>query len=171
MSILIHHFVMHQLRANEKGAMSLVPNASCIALNQATTTLAQEIQQVFANKPSKGIGSFLVAESQVDVEDDGTPPEALIPFVELLSNAFESDDAFLHMSTQASQSLITTMAQDNIVETGFLVFSHYEFLATEYLFIGIINTKQHVEVSEDLELLYSDHLDIAKMQLAVRLIL
>ncbi|MBE1288370.1 MAG: nucleoid-associated protein YejK [Alteromonadaceae bacterium] len=169
MSILIHHFVMHQLRANEKGAMSLVPNASCVALNRATTTLAQEIQQVFASKPGKGIGSFVEAESQIDVEDEGTPPEALVPFVELLSNAFASDDAFLHMSTQASQTLITTMAQDNIVETGFIVFSHYEFLATEYLFIGIINTKQHVEVSEDLELLYSDHLDIAKMQLAVRI--
>ena len=169
MSILIHHFVMHQLRSNEKGAMSVAPNATCIAVNQATTGLAQEIQQVFASKPGKGIGSFASSESPANTHDDATPSEVLTPFVDLLSNGLSTDDAFLHMSTQASQALITTMAQDNIVETGFIVFSHYEFLATEYLFIGIINTKQHVEVSDDLELVYSDHLDIAKMQLAVRI--
>ena len=169
MSILIHHFVMHQLRANEKGAMSLVPNATCIAVNQATTSLAQEIQQVFASKPGKGIGSFMSSVPATDADDEVISSEDPMPFVDLLRNGMGTDDAFLLMSTQASQSLITTMAQDNIVETGFIVFSHYEFLATEYLFIGIINTKQHVEVSDDLELVYSDHLDIAKMQLAVRI--
>ena len=169
MSILIHHFVMHQLRANEKGAMSLVPNATCIAVNQATTSLAQEIQQVFASKPGKGIGSFMSSVPAADADDEVISYEDPMPFVDLLRNGMGTDDAFLLMSTQASQSLITTMAQDNIVETGFIVFSHYEFLATEYLFIGIINTKQHVEVSDDLELVYSDHLDIAKMQLAVRI--
>ncbi len=169
MSILIHHFVMHQLRANEKGAMSLVPNATCIAVNQATTSLAQEIQQVFASKPGKGIGSFVSSVPATDADDEVISSEDPMPFVDLLRNGMGTDDAFLIMSTQASQSLITTMAQDNIFETGFIVFSHYEFLATEYLFIGIINTKQHVEVSDDLELVYSDHLDIAKMQLAVRI--
>lgn len=55
------------------------------------------------------------------------------------------------------------------IETGFVIFSHYQFLATDYLMIAIINTKQHVEINRELELSSSDHLDLAKMQLAVRI--
>ena len=35
--------------------------------------------------------------------------------------------------------------------------------------IAILNTKQHVEINRELELSSSDHLDLAKMQLAVRI--
>jgi len=48
------------------------------------------------------------------------------------------------------------------VETGFVIFSHYQFLATDYLLIAIINTKQHVEINSALELTASDHLDLAR---------
>ena len=55
------------------------------------------------------------------------------------------------------------------METGFVIFSHYEFLATQYLMITLLNTKQHIEINRKLELNCSDHLDLAKMQLAVRI--
>ena len=55
------------------------------------------------------------------------------------------------------------------METGFVVFSHFEFLATEYLFIGLLNTRDHVEIDNSLELSKRQHLDLAKMQLAVRI--
>ena len=61
-----------------------------------------------------------------DTDDEVISYEDPMPFVDLLRNGMGTDDAFLLMSTQASQSLITTMAQDNIVER-LIVFSHYEF--------------------------------------------
>ena len=61
------------------------------------------------------------------------------------------------------------MAEMQMVETGFLVFCQYEFLATEYLMVALLNTKQHVHVDNQLELSISEHLDLAKMQLAARI--
>ena len=181
MSILIHHFVMHPLRATDKGAMRIEPSTSCLDVNQATAGLAQDIQQIFASKPGKGIGAFAAptsasdsdassAEPHSDDDENDSENNADSPrFVDLLNDGLSASDAFLAMSVDSAQLLVKAMAEDNIVETGFVVFSHYEFLATEYLFIGLINTKQHVEVNDALQLEYADHLDIAKMQLAVRI--
>lgn len=179
MSAIIKHFVMHQLSINAQQRLELTPKNACFEVTQSTETLAHEINQAFNSKPGKGVGGFSMShpqetdfafEQDASADTESAAQETTGPtFKELLGNAITDAEHFIDLSKGASQLLIKALVEDGLVETGYIVFVHYEFLATEYLLIALLNTKQHVEVTDELELSYSDHLDVPKMQLAVRL--
>lgn len=161
MSALIHHFVVHQLSINQQQELVLIPRNSCFDVSPAIEDLAQQINHAFNVKPAKGVGGFV----EPAAEDD----EPQVPFAEMLKEAIRDEGDFVKFSVNASERLKKSLLDTGSVETGFVIFSHYQFLATDYLLIAIINTKQHVEINSALELTASDHLDLAKMQLAVRI--
>lgn len=178
MSALIHHFVVHQLAVNQQQELTLVPRASCFDISPEIENLAQQINHAFNTKPGKGVGAFVSEQAEIvsvsrepSAEDD--EPKILTPhavsFETLLADMQSEKSDFVEFSIQASELLKKSLIDTGTLETGFVVFSHYQFLATDYLMIAIINTKQHVEINRDLELTSSDHLDLAKMQLAVRI--
>ncbi|GAA0857325.1 nucleoid-associated protein YejK [Aliiglaciecola litoralis] len=165
MSALIHHFVVHQLAVNEQQQLSVIPKNSCFEVRPEIEMLAQQINHAFNQKPGKGVGNFL----QVDDTQEEDAPETDNSFQQSLLETIEDPEQFVEFSVASCEKLKKSMVEMGAVETGFVVFSHYEFLATEYLMIALLNTKQHVEITDSLELTYSDHLDLAKMQLAVRI--
>ncbi|MFT4995257.1 MAG: nucleoid-associated protein [Paraglaciecola sp.] len=175
MSALIHHFVVHQFAVNEQQELKLIPKQSCFEVSPAIEDLAQQINHAFNTKPSKGVGGFVDLASQASHGDAEEPDEAsgsgLNPgqFKGILNDMLSGQTDFVDFSIQACELLKKTMLDMATIETGFVIFSHYQFLATDYLMIAIINTKQHVEINRELELSSSDHLDLAKMQLAVRI--
>ncbi len=187
MSALIHHFVVHQLAVNQQQELVLVPRASCFNVSPEIENLAQQINHAFNTKPSKGVGAFVTENAEiVSVSRDSlvqeepsadTEPSAekdissshTASFKTLLEDMQSEKQDFVEFSIQASEMLKKSLIDTGTLETGFVLFSHYQFLATDYLMIAIINTKQHVEINRDLELTSSDHLDLAKMQLAVRI--
>jgi nucleoid-associated protein len=183
-SALIHHFVVHQLAVNQQQELTLVPRASCFDVSPEIENLAQQINHAFNTKPGKGVGAFVAQNAEIvsvsretlDQEEpsaQGKPSATLaqhaVPFKTLLEDMQSEKHDFVEFSIQASELLKKSLIDTGTLETGFVVFSHYQFLATDYLMIAIINTKQHVEINRDLELSSSDHLDLAKMQLAVRI--
>ena len=155
MSALIHHFVVHQLSINQQQELVLVPRRSCFDVSPAIEDLAQQINQAFNVKPAKGVGGFVADEEQQE-------------FATMLKAMLSNELDFVEFSIKASERLKQSLLDTGSVETGYVIFSHYQFLATDYLLIAILNTKQHVEITRELELTASDHLDLAKMQLAVR---
>ena len=168
MSALIHHFVVHQLSINQQQELVLIPRHSCFDVSPAIEDLAQQINHAFNVKPAKGVGGFVDAAAEAqETEDEQAAPK--VPFADLLKDAISDDGDFVKFSVIASERLKKSLLDTGSVETGFVIFSHYQFLATDYLMIAIINTKQHVEITSELELTASDHLDLAKMQLAVRI--
>ncbi|PKH00273.1 nucleoid-associated protein [Paraglaciecola sp. MB-3u-78] len=189
MSALIHHFVVHQLAVNQQQELTLVPRASCFDVSPEIENLAQQINHAFNTKPGKGVGAFVAEQAEIvsvsqeplaneepsakQEPSDADEPQTLTPhatsFKTLLEDMQSEKSDFVEFSIQASQLLKKSLIDTGTLETGFVVFSHYQFLATDYLMIAIINTKQHVEIDRDLELTSSDHLDLAKMQLAVRI--
>ena len=198
MSALIHHFVVHQLAVNQQQELVLVPRASCFEVSPEIENLAQQINHAFNTKPSKGVGAFVSESAEiVSVSRDTLEPSAneepsaskepsaneepsaeqetqvlaphAVSFKTMLENMQSEKQDFVEFSIQASEMLKKSLIDTGNLETGFVLFSHYQFLATDYLMIAIINTKQHVEINRDLELTSSDHLDLAKMQLAVRI--
>lgn len=177
MSALIHHFVVHQLAVNQQQELALIPRSSCFDVSPEIENLAQQINHAFNTKPGKGVGGFVEESAEIvsvarDENEDGEET-ALTPhkvqFKDLLSKLQSEEIDFVDFSIQASELLKKSLVDTGTLETGFVVFSHYQFLATDYLMIAIINTKQHVEINRELELTSSDHLDLAKMQLAVRI--
>lgn len=158
MSAIIHHFVVHQLRQNDKQELVVVPKKSCFTVTPDIENLAQQINSAFNQKPGKGVGSFIRSE-----EAQG------FSLQQSLKAGLVSDEDFVQFSQDCCEKLKQSLIETGSVETGFVIFCHYEFLATQYLMITLLNTKQHIEINSHLELAYRDHLDLAKMQLALRI--
>lgn len=173
MSAVIHHFVVHKLAINEQQQLAVVPKQACFEVTPEIEDLAQQINSAFNAKPGKGVGGFIAAENLPvsDDDDESTPLTAdhAEGFKTLMESMLGDEDKFVEFSIDSTQLLKKSLTETGTVETGFVVFSHYEFLATKYLMIALINTRQHVEINQALELSTSDHLDLAKMQLAVRI--
>jgi nucleoid-associated protein len=179
-SALIHHFVVHQLAVNQQQELALVPRASCFDVTPEIENLAQQINHAFNTKPSKGVGAFVTENAEIvsvsrellvgeELSAREEPTPHAVTFKTMLEDMQSEKQDFVEFSIQASEMLKKSLIDTGNLETGFVLFSHYQFLATDYLMIAIINTKQHVEINRDLELTSSDHLDLAKMQLAVRI--
>ncbi len=170
MSALIHHFVVHRIAVDEQDKMVAVPRDNCLEVTPEIESLAHQINHSFNVKPGKGVGHFTS-----DSEDESNPEHeafatALTDFLTQKDNgADELDSRFHSFSLDATSRLVKTLIDTGTVETGFLIFCQYEFLATQYLMITLLNTRSHVEVNQALELNAKEHLDLARMQLAVRI--
>ena len=138
MSALIRHFVVHQLAINEQQQLTLVPRNSCFSVTPEIEDLAQQINHAFNTKPGKGVGGFIEqgAEPAKDEEGEDIP---VSPFQAQLTAMLDDPETFVDFSIQSSQMLKKTMTDMASIETGFVVFSHYEFLATEYLMLSLIH--------------------------------
>ena len=164
MSILIHHFVVHQLVVNNDGKMQLIPREGCLPVTPALEQLGHQLHHTFVSKPGKGVGHF--AESA----EENTFVTSLEGYQAAHADSpADSDSAYLTFTKETSNLLVQSLVDTGQVETGFVLFVHYEYLATQYLLVTLLNTKAHVEVSQNLDLSSREHLDLAKMQLAVRI--
>lgn len=160
MSVLVHHFVAHQLHLSQ-GAdpqLQLTPKSACYPATLQLQEFALQLHQVFSSKPGKGVGAFAPADS-----DNGAA------FQSLLDTHWQNEADFLAFSIASSELLKKALLEQATPETGFVIFGHYEYLATDYLLIAILNTREHVAINRELEMAHSYHLDLAKMQLAVRI--
>jgi nucleoid-associated protein len=165
MSILIHHFVVHQLIVNNEGKMQLIPREGCLPVTPALEQLGQQLHHTFVSKPGKGVGHFIETE-----QEDASFSESLNGYTaHHEASPSDSDTVFVPFTKTAGDLLLKSLVDTGQVETGFVLFVHYEYLATQYLLVTLLNTKAHVEINQQLELNSREHLDLAKMQLAVRI--
>ncbi|NDV92732.1 nucleoid-associated protein YejK [Alteromonas sp. 345S023] len=179
MSALIHHFVVHRLVVNKDDKIEAIPRDNCLAVTPEIELLAQQINHSFNAKPGKGVGHFVnevAHETNDTATDEQQAGQDVSEFASQLKNYMDIkkaagdnvEDAFHAFSLSATKRLVKTLAETGTVETGFLIFCQYEFLATQYLMIALLNTRSHVEVTNSLDLSAREHLDLARMQLAVR---
>ncbi len=155
MSVVVHHCIVHQLQLDAEGKLVLQPRNSCLEVNPQLEQLTAQLHQVYAAKPGKGVGGLVNPE-----------PES---FPVLLNELGDDEQSFQTFSLQTAALLNRTLVEFATIETGFVVFVRYEYLATEFLMIAMLNTKQHVEIDDSMQLNVRDHLDLAKMQLAARI--
>ena len=179
MSALIHHFVVHRLIVNKDEKIEAVPRDDCLAVTPEIELLAHQINHSFNSKPGKGVGHFVdesTANASAENEEESTARD-VSAFAQQLrtylaikkENGDNVEAAFHQFSLSATHRLVKTLVDMGTVETGFLIFCQYEYLATQYLMIALLNTRSHVEVTNSLDLSAREHLDLAKMQLAVRI--
>ncbi|GGW88283.1 nucleoid-associated protein YejK [Alteromonas halophila] len=171
MSALIHHFVVHRIAVDEQDKLVAVPRDKCLDVTPEIESLAQQINHSFNVKPGKGVGHFLTDDSEQELNEEQTAvASGLTNFLSHKDQGGDDLDTRFHgFSLEATSRLVKTLIDTGTVETGFLIFCQYEFLATQYLMITLLNTRSHVEVNQALELNAKEHLDLARMQLAVRI--
>jgi len=155
MSANVKQFVVHQISLTEDGKLAFIPRPSCFDISSPISDLAAQLHSNFSAKPSKGVGGF---------------GELLDPtFKNLLENYQTDNISFYDFSVQASEKLLSAITEEAMIETGYVIFSLYEYLATDYLMITMLDTKELVTVSNDLDLSQNRFLELSKMQIAVRI--
>jgi nucleoid-associated protein len=151
MGMQVRNFVVHQIGLDNDEKLAMAVRDDCLPPSPALESLCQQLNHAFNSKPGKGIGGF--SQEKPD-------------FQNALANMNTSFHAF---TVTTCKLLLDAMINTNTIETGFVVCAQYEYLATDYLLITLLNTKSHIEVNQDLELNTREHLDIARMQLAVKI--
>ncbi|MFC3120094.1 nucleoid-associated protein YejK [Agaribacter flavus] len=154
MSTNVEQFVVHRILLSDDGKLHFLPRGSVFDITDHISHLAGQLHTTFNAKPGKGVGGF--------VEDT---PE----FRALLDDRIQQNIDFHEFSLQAGTRLLESIVNEGMVETGYVIFSQYEYLATRYLLIAMLDTKEHVEVNQHLEISQSQHLDLSKMQIAIRI--
>lgn len=155
MSTNVKQFVVHQISLNEQGKLVFNPRASCFSVTPAIIELASSIHSGFNAKPGKSVGGF---------------GEQLDPTFRVLTEDMISEKlAFYDYSIKASERLLQSILDESMLETGYVVFSLYEYLATDFLMIAMLDTKESVSVTSELELAQNKYLELSKMQIAVKI--
>ncbi|ALM90488.1 MULTISPECIES: nucleoid-associated protein YejK [Alteromonas] len=170
MSALIHHFVVHRLVVNNEDKIEAIPRDNCLAVTPEIELLAHQINHSFNAKPGKGVGHFVSQSDEENTDNVAEFSEGLKNYLtQKKAGGDNLEEEFHSFSLSATKRLVKTLIDTGTVETGFLIFCQYEFLATQYLMIALLNTRSHVEVTNSLDLSAREHLDLARMQLAVRI--
>lgn len=155
MSANVKQFVVHQISLTEEGKLAFIPRPSCFDISAPISELAAQLHSTFNSKPSKGVGGF---------------GEVLDPaFKDLLAEFEAQNTDFYTLSVQASEKLLAAITEEAMIETGYVIFSLYEYLATDYLMIAMLDTKELMTVSNTLDLAQNKFLELSKMQIAVRI--
>lgn len=155
MSANVQQFVVHRIMLTNDGKLHFLPRGSCFDVSAEIASLGSQLHTTFNTKPGKGVGGFSLGEEN--------------PVKDLLPQMISGELDFHEFSLIAGKHLLDTIVNEAMLETGFVIFNRYEYLATDYLMIAMLDTKEHVEVNQHLEISQSHHLDLSKMQIAVRI--
>lgn len=155
MSITVSKIVLHQLIKQEEGdTLSLVTQLRDQPLNINTEVeqMMLQLHQGYQNK-AKSYGIFQQASH----------------FAQQLNRFLEEEIDFVPFSQQAAQLLSTELGKYNFATGGTFVLCHYNFLATDYLFIALLDSRISMLVDEHLEIHRTEYLDITQFDIAARI--
>ena len=76
---------------------------------------------------------------------------------------------FLNFSQQSTKLLAQELGKYNFADSGTLILCQYNFLATDYLFIALLDSRISMLVDENLEIRRTEYLDITQFDIAARI--
>ncbi|MDY4281186.1 MAG: nucleoid-associated protein YejK [[Pasteurella] mairii] len=155
MSITVSKIVLHQLIKQEEGEnLSLVTQLrdQPLNINAEVEQMMLQLHQGYQNK-AKSYGIFQQASH----------------FAQQLNRFLEEDIDFVPFSQQAAQLLATELGKYHFASGGTFVLCHYNFLATDYLFIALLDSRISMLVDENLEIHRTEYLDMTQFDIAARI--
>ncbi|WP_107851617.1 nucleoid-associated protein YejK [Oceanimonas marisflavi] len=154
MSLDIEHIIVHSLFLNEQGQTELAKRDDELATGSAVTQLMSELHHIYNTKAGKVFGYF-------SDEDTG--------FRDLVRRMEDQSLGFAPFSHQAAERLLGELNRLDMQEEGVLLFVRYQWLGARYLLIALLDNKDSVTVTEQLDVSRASYLDLGRMQLAARL--
>ena len=157
MSITVKQIILHQLvKSNEEAEnspqLTAVLREQLLAITPEVEQMMLQLHQGYQNK-AKGYGIF--QESSI--------------FAQSLNRLLENELDFLPFSHESTHLLISELSKYNFADNGTLVLCQYNFLATEYLFIALLDSRISMLVNEQLEIQRTEYLDIIQFDIAARI--
>ena len=155
MSITVNQIVLHQLvkhAENETTMMESVLRDELLTITPEVEQMMLQLHQGYQNK-GKAFGVF---------------PENSI-FAQDLNRLLENEINFLNFSQQSTKLLAQELGKYNFADSGTLILCQYNFLATDYLFIALLDSRISMLVDENLEIRRTEYLDITQFDIAARI--
>ena len=157
MSITVKQIILHQLvKSNEEAEnspqLTAVLREQLLAITPEVEQMMLQLHQGYQNK-AKGYGVF--QESSI--------------FAQSLNRLLENELDFLPFSHKSTHLLINELSKYNFADNGTLVLCQYNFLATDYLFIALLDSRISMLVNEQLEIQRTEYLDITQFDIAARI--
>ena len=155
MSITVNQIVLHQLvkhAENETTTMESVLRDELITITPEVEQMMLQLHQGYQNK-GKAFGVF--QENSIFAQD--------------LNRLLENEINFLNFSQQSTKLLAQELSKYNFADSGTLILCQYNFLATDYLFIALLDSRISMLVDENLEIRRTEYLDITQFDIAARI--
>ena len=157
MSITVKQMILHQVvKSNEEAEnspqLTAVLREQLLAITPEVEQMMLQLHQGYQNK-AKGYGIF--QESSI--------------FAQSLNRLVEHELDFLPFSHESTHLLINELSKYNFADNGTLVLCQYNFLATDYLFIALLDSRISMLVNEQLEIQRTEYLDITQFDIAARI--
>ena len=155
MSITGNQIVLHQLvkhAENETTTMESVLRDELLTITPEVEQMMLQLHQSYQNK-GKAFGVF--QENSIFAQD--------------LNRLLENEINFLNFSQQSTKLLAQELGKYNFADSGTLILCQYNFLATDYLFIALLDSRISMLVDENLEIRRTEYLDITQFDIAARI--
>ena len=155
MSITVNQIVLHQLvkhAENETTTMESVLRDELLTITPEVEQMMLQLHQGYQNK-GKAFGVF--QENSI--------------FAQELNRLVENEINFLNFSQQSTKLLAQELGKYNFADSGTLILCQYNFLATDYLFIALLDSRISMLVDENLEIRRTEYLDITQFDIAARI--
>ncbi|HHE8712512.1 nucleoid-associated protein YejK [Haemophilus influenzae] len=155
MSITVNQIVLHQLVKNVDGdsiKMESVLRDELLSITPEVEQMMLQLHQSYQNK-AKAFGVF--QEKSI--------------FAQHLNRLLEQEIEFLGFSQYSTKLLADELGKYNFAESGTLILCQYNFLATDYLFIALLDSRHSMLVDEHLDIRRTEYLDITQFDIAARI--
>lgn len=155
MSITVNQIVLHQLvkhAENETTTMESVLRDELLTITPEVEQMMLQLHQGYQNK-GKAFGVF--QENSIFAQD--------------LNRLLENEINFLNFSQQSTKLLAQELGKYNFADSGTLILCQYNFLATDYLLIALLDSRISMLVDENLEIRRTEYLDITQFDIAARI--
>ncbi|MGQ0287066.1 nucleoid-associated protein YejK [Pasteurellaceae bacterium 22721_9_1] len=156
MSITVNQVVLHQLikQTDEENnvRLSTLLRENLLEISNDVEQLMLELHQAYQTK-AKGYGIF--QEHSL--------------FAQNLNRLLENETEFLPFSYDSAKLLATELGKYPFADSGTFVLCKYNFLATDYLFISLLDNRASMLVDEKLEIQRTQYLNINQFDIAARI--
>ncbi|NUY56401.1 MULTISPECIES: nucleoid-associated protein YejK [unclassified Salinivibrio] len=153
MTLTLSNVILHQIVKQADDSLNVQLRDGPLPLNEQTENLMADVHRVYHAKAGKGFALF-------DTESE---------FQQWLK-AYRADELdFQAFSERAVERLRAELAKYPFADSGTLVMAHYRALATDYVFIGVVESKHSLRVTDELDVNATEYLDVSKMDIAARI--
>ena len=155
MSITVNQIVLHQLVKHAENETSMMESVLRDELLTITPEIEQMMLQLHQGYQNKGKAFGVFQENSIFAQD--------------LNRLLENEINFLNFSQQSTKLLAQELGKYTFADSGTLILCQYNFLATDYLFIALLDSRISMLVDENLEIRRTEYLDITQFDIAARI--
>lgn len=154
MSINLNEIVLHRLHRQEGDApvLETVLREALLPVSAEAEQMMLQLHQAYQGK-AKAYGIF----------------QSGSVFAQQLNRLLEGETDFLPFSQSCAKMLATELAKYPFATGGTFILCRYTFLATEYLFIALIDSRASMLVDDSLDVQRTEYLDISQYDIACRI--